>query len=155
MKPTQSEKVEPTPKVVKKQLLRRESKYFVSMMYLVYRQPFGYNRELFIQGTTIEDEISFEEYRAQFYTVLPEMSYKTPQKQTTDSYAMDTEYPSSSTPDNSIRKRLDFDPNFNGLVTPIPSKAQTTDDMTVNTRGVLNEMSAIFGRYDFPPFFHW
>lgn len=132
------------------------------------RQPFGFNRSLFITGPFQEDELSFEEYRAQFYTVKPSALLQTPSKKDS-SMAMECESSAMSvetncpittpiatncpitTPiaTNPARRKLDFN-----SVTPLAKGMNElslftntlSDDLTVNTRGVLNEMSDIFGR---------
>lgn len=132
------------------------------------RQPFGFNRSLFITGPFQEDELSFEEYRAQFYTVKPSALLQTPSKKDS-SVAMECESSAMSvetncpittpittncpitTPiaTNPARRKLDFN-----SVTPLAKGMNElslftntlSDDLTVNTRGVLNEMSDIFGR---------
>lgn len=132
------------------------------------RQPFGFNRSLFITGSFQEDELSFEEYRAQFYTVKPSALLQTPSKKDS-SMAMECESSAMSvetncpittpiatncpitTPiaTNPARRKLDFN-----SVTPLAKGMNElslftntlSDDLTVNTRGVLNEMSDIFGR---------
>ena len=132
------------------------------------RQPFGFNRSLFITGPFQEDELSFEEYRAQFYTVKLSALLQTPSKKDS-SVAMECESSAMSvetncpittpiatncpitTPiaTNPARRKLDFN-----SVTPLAKGMNElslftntlSDDLTVNTRGVLNEMSDIFGR---------
>lgn len=132
------------------------------------RQPFGFNRSLFITGPFQEDELSFEEYRTQFYTVKPSALLQTPSKKDS-SMAMECESSAMSvetncpittpiatncpitTPiaTNPARRKLDFN-----SVTPLAKGMNElslftntlSDDLTVNTRGVLNEMSDIFGR---------
>ena len=132
------------------------------------RQPFGFSRSLFITGPFQEDELSFEEYRAQFYTVKPSALLQTPSKKDS-SMAMECESSAMSvetncpittpiatncpitTPiaTNPARRKLDFN-----SVTPLAKGMNElslftntlSDDLTVNTRGVLNEMSDIFGR---------
>ena len=132
------------------------------------RQPFGFNRSLFITGPFQEDELSFEEYRAQFYTVKPSALLQTPSKKDS-SVAMECESSAMSvetncpittpiatncpitTPiaTNPARRKLDFN-----SVTPLAKGMNElslftntlSDDLTVNSRGVLNEMSDIFGR---------
>ena len=124
------------------------------------RQPFAFKRALFLQGPQQEDELSFEEYRAQFYAVKPRGELETPSKKN-NSDLMDCESSQMSvetvetvqglkTPvvPNSARRKLDF-----SSVTPLAKGMKElslanspNDDLTVNTRGVLNEMSDLFGR---------
>lgn len=88
------------------------------------RQPFGYNRSLFIKGEGVEDEISFEEYRAQFYA--------------NDSSTMEVEEFPQIVQTDPVKRKLDFDET--------PYKAEHVDDMTINTRGAYNELSDMFGK---------
>lgn len=126
------------------------------------RQPFAFKRALFLQGPQQEDEVSFEEYRAQFYTVKPRGEMETPSKKNNsemdcESSQMSVEMVETvetdqvlSTPvvPNSARRKLDFN-----SATPLTKEMKDLsltcmppDDLTVNTRGVLNEMSDLFGR---------
>lgn len=116
------------------------------------RQPFGYNRSLFIKGNMIEDEIAFEEYRAQFYTI-PSADTTTPKK---DTSMMDIEDPFTPLQIDPAKRKLDFNetPLTKSFHT-LSIASHTNDDMTINTRGVLNEMSDMFGRYCILSFDKW
>lgn len=123
---------------------------------VTHRQPFGFNRDLFIRGPGVTDELSFEEYRAQFYSIQNSPPpFQTPKRGTSEDNAMDCE---SSEMDleksvplihDPVRRKLDF-----GAITPLAKEMRAlsltekdlSDELTVNTRGVLNEMSDIFGR---------
>lgn len=96
-----------------------------------YRCPFAFKRQLFIKGPYVGDELSFEEFRSSYYKVIPAenaQALQTPQKP----FVQKSE-PSKST--------VDY------LTTP--KQGLVNEDMTVNTRGVLNEMSDIFGKLEF------
>lgn len=85
-----------------------------------------------MKGPHIGDELSFEEFRASFYSVIPAEpsklaeSYKTPLK-AIPRVAEDSKNRAESESAQKMRRLV-------------------SDDMTVNTRGVLNEMSDIFGK---------
>ena len=66
------------------------------------RQPFGFNRDLFIQGSAITDELSFEEYRAKFYSVqTSQPPLQTPKRMPSDDNDMDCESSGESRHNNS------------------------------------------------------
>ena len=64
---------------------------------LTYRVHFGFNRGLLIQGSRITDELSFEEYRAQFYSVQPRPIPIAITTNTTATINLDNHHPSHST----------------------------------------------------------
>ena len=72
----------------------------------------------------MEDEISFEEYRAQFYA--------------NDSSTMEVEEFPQIVQTDPVKRKLDFDET--------PYKAEHVDDMTINTRGAYHELSDMFGK---------
>lgn len=124
------------------------------MKWLSCRQPFGFKRDLFIQGSAITDELSFEEYRAKFYPIQPSQPpLQTPKRISSEDNDMDCESSvEMEKPDTMIhdpvRRKLDF-----GTITPLAKEMRAlsltedlSEEITVNTRGVLNEMSDIFGR---------
>ena len=104
------------------------------------RCPFAFQRSLFVKGPHIGDELSFEEFRASFYSVIPAEpathpeTFKTPLKAIPRSHE-----------DSKNRAESESTQRMRRLV---------SDDMTVNTRGVLNEMSDIFGKYKIGGIFH-
>lgn len=103
------------------------------------RQPFGYKRELFIRGDEVEDEIAFEEYRAQFYTQHTQLNQSSPQNQS--SLMEVEELPPVKT--DLVKQKLDFNETPSGKESRNPPM---NEDMTINTRGALNELSDIFGK---------
>lgn len=93
-----------------------------------------------MKGPHIGDELSFEEFRASFYSVIPAEP-----SQSTETFQTPLKAIPRQTEDSKNRGDFESTPKMRRLV---------SDDMTVNTRGVLNEMSDIFGKYKIGGIFH-